>query len=238
MQGLSPSSAEPDSTAADWPRAAPRAYGVWALVAVIAITVVRLVLLAVQSADLYPDEAQYWFWSLHPALGYYSKPPLVAWVIALTTRAFGDSEFGIRLAAPLLHAIAAAFVYGIAARLYNRRTGFWSALAYITLPGVSLSAFLISTDAVLLPCWAAALYAFIRAREPGGERWWIAVGITAGLGLLAKYAMAYWLLSAFGYVLLVREERRHLPRLLGASLIALLLYLPNLWWNWHHDFVS
>jgi len=36
----------------------------------------------------------------------------------------------------------------------------------------------------------------------------------------------------------VREERRHLPRLLGASLIALLLYLPNLWWNWHHDFVS
>ena len=68
---------------------------------------------------------------------------------------------------------------------------------------MSLSAFMISTDAVLLPCWAAALYAFIRAREPGGERWWLAVGIAAGLGLLAKYAMAYWLLSALGFVLLV-----------------------------------
>jgi 4-amino-4-deoxy-L-arabinose transferase-like glycosyltransferase len=235
MQGLSPSSTEPASNTAYWPRGAPRAYGVWALVAVIAITVARLILLAVQSADLYPDEAQYWFWSLHPALGYYSKPPLVAWLIALTTKAFGDSEFAIRLSAPLLHAIAAGLVYAVAARLYDRRTGFWSALAYASLPGVSVSAFVISTDAVLLPCWAMALYAFIRAREPGGGGWWIAVGIAAGLGLLAKYAMVYWLLSALGYVLLVRDERRPL---LGAAGIALLLYLPNFWWNWSHGFVS
>jgi 4-amino-4-deoxy-L-arabinose transferase-like glycosyltransferase len=239
MQGVILSTAEPGhAEAAAPPRVAGRSYGMWAAAAIAVLTVARLIWLAATTANLYPDEAQYWFWSLHPALGYYSKPPLVAWLIALTTQAFGDSEFAIRLAAPLLHAIAATFVYGIAARLYDRRIGFWSALAYITLPGVSLSAFLISTDAVLLPCWAAALYAFIRAREPGGERWWMAVGIAAGLGLLAKYAMAYWLLSAFGYVLLVREERRHLPRLLAASLIALLLYLPNLWWNWHHDFVS
>jgi 4-amino-4-deoxy-L-arabinose transferase-like glycosyltransferase len=241
MQGGILSAAEPaqaNAAAAAPQHRLARSHGLWAAAAIAALTVARLIWLAATTAELYPDEAQYWFWSLHPALGYYSKPPLVAWIIALTTRVLGDSGFGIRLAAPLLHAIAAAFVYGIAARLYNRRTGFWSALAYITLPGVSLSAFLISTDAVLLPCWAAALYAFIRAREPGGERWWLAVGMAAGLGLLAKYAMAYWLLSAFGYVLLVRDERRHFPRLLGGSLIALLLYLPNVWWNWQHDFVS
>ncbi len=215
-----------------------RAYGTWTLATVATITAVRLIWLAVQSAGLYPDEAQYWFWAQHPAFGYYSKPPLVAWVIALTTGAFGDSEFAIRLAAPLLHAGAAGLVYAIAARLYDRRTGFWAALAYVTLPGVSLSAFIISTDAVLLPCWAAALYAFIRAREPGGERWWLAAGIAAGLGLLAKYAMAYWLLSALGFVLLVPGERRHLRPLLAATAIAGLIYLPNLWWNWSHGFVS
>src|SRR5207253_4139950 len=118
------------------------------------------------------------------------------------------------------------------------RTGFWSALAYMTLPGVSLSAFLISTDAVLLPCWAAALYAFIRAREPDGGRWWIAVGIAAGMGLLAKYAMAYWLLSALGFVLVFPAERRHLRPLLAAAGIALLIYSPNFWWNWSNGFVS
>ena len=214
------------------------AYGTWTLAAVAAITAARLLWLGVQSAGLYPDEAQYWFWAQHPAFGYYSKPPLVAWLIALTTASFGDSEFAVRLSAPLLHAITALIVYGIAARLYDRRTGFWSALAYVTLPGVSLSAFIISTDAVLLPCWAAALYAFIRAREPDGGRWWTVVGIAAGFGLLAKYAMAYWLLSALGFVLLFPGERRHLKPLLAAAGIAVLIYLPNLWWNWSHGFVS
>jgi 4-amino-4-deoxy-L-arabinose transferase-like glycosyltransferase len=215
-----------------------RVWGRRVVAAVAALTVLRLVWLAVQPAGLYPDEAQYWFWARTPAFGYYSKPPLIAWLIALTTGVFGDGEFAVRLSAPLLHAAAAGFVYAIGARLYDRRTGFWAALGYASLPGVSLSAFIISTDAALLPCWAAALYAFIRAREPGGERWWLAAGIAAGLGLLAKYAMAYWLLSALGFILLVPQERRHLKPLLGAAGLALLLYSPNLWWNWSHGFVS
>src|SRR5215212_3464609 len=238
MPSLSATRSAMPAPTVGWAVRERRAYFGWAAGSVAAITVVRLLWLAVQSADLYPDEAQYWFWAQHPALGYYSKPPLVAWVIAVTTGLFGDSEFAIRLAAPLLHAAAALLVYGTAARLYDRRVGFWAAIGYASLPGVSLSAFIISTDAVLLPCWAMALYGFIRAREPGGQRWWLAVGIAAGLGLLAKYAMMYWLLSAFGYVLLVRDERRHFRPLLAAAALAFLIYLPNLWWNWSHSFVS
>ncbi|HTQ32735.1 MAG TPA: glycosyltransferase family 39 protein [Stellaceae bacterium] len=213
-------------------------YGVLAAGAIIAITVARLLWLRFQTAGLYPDEAQYWFWSRHLALGYYSKPPLIAWLIALTTAIFGNSEFAVRLAAPLLHAAASGFVFAIGARLFDRRTGFWTGLAYATLPGVSFSAFLISTDAVLLPCWAAALYAFIRAREKNEIGWWIVTGCAVGLGLLAKYAMVYWLLSAFGFVLLRPGERRHLRGLSIALAIAMLFYLPNLWWNWSHHFAT
>jgi 4-amino-4-deoxy-L-arabinose transferase-like glycosyltransferase len=208
------------------------------LAGVLAITALRLLWLVFQPADLYPDEAQYWFWAQHPALGYYSKPPLVAWLIALTTSLFGDSEFAIRLSAPLLHAGTAILVYAIGTRLYDSRVGLWSSLAYASLPGASISAFIISTDAPLLLCWAAALYAFIRAREDGGQGWWLAVGVTCGLGLLAKYAMSYWIFSALGYVLLTRTERRHLPWLLAAIGLALVLYSPNFWWNWHNGFVS
>src|SRR5260370_6183533 len=207
-------------------------------VGVVAITGWRLLWLALQPAALFPDEAQYWVWSQQLALGYYSKPPLVAWLIALTTGLLGDSEFGVRLSAPLLHAGAAIFVYAIGAWLFDRRAGFWSALAYASLPGVSVSAFVISTDAALLLFWAAALYAFIRARENGGWVWWLAVGLAAGLGLLAKYAMFYWILSALGFVLLFSAERRHLRRLLAALGRALLIYSPNFWWNWSNGFVS
>jgi 4-amino-4-deoxy-L-arabinose transferase-like glycosyltransferase len=209
-----------------------------ALAAGLVLTAARMLWLAAQPADLYPDEAQYWFWAQHPAFGYYSKPPLIAWVIAATTRVAGDGEFGVRLGAPLLHGIAAAFVFAMARRLYDARTGFWSSLAYLTLPGVSASGFLISTDAALLPCWAAALYAFVRARDGGSFGWWLLVGVAAGVGLLAKYAMAYWFLSAFGWTLAVRTERRHLLPLCGAALVALLILAPNLAWNWQNGFVS
>ncbi|HEX7967586.1 MAG TPA: glycosyltransferase family 39 protein [Stellaceae bacterium] len=210
----------------------------WALWAVFAVTVARFVWLSLGRADLYPDEAQYWLWSLHPALGYYSKPPLVAWLIAATTALFGDDEFAIRLAAPLLHFGTALVVYALARRLYDARTALWSAIAYATLPGVSASAVIISTDAPLLFCWAVALYAFVRARDAGGGRWWIAVGVAAGFGLLAKYAMAYWLLSALLFLLLFRDERRHLPRFLAAAALSLAIYAPNFAWNAANGFVS
>ena len=215
-----------------------QSYAAAMLAFVAAITGLRVVWLWVQSANLYPDEAQYWFWAKHLAFGYYSKPPLVAYLIAFSSGLFGDSEFAVRLAAPLLHAGTAIFIYAIGARLYDSRIGMWSALAYVSLPGASVSAFIISTDAPLLLCWAAALYAFIRARSDDGWCWWVGVGTVAGIGLLAKYAMAYWMLSALGFVLLIGSERRHLPRLLLAVAVALALYSPNLWWNWSNGFVS
>jgi len=243
--GVSGGTAAMNDTAAEISQAADpgrarrvAAYGIWTLAALAAITAARVLWLAVQSAGLYPDEAQYWFWSRHLAFGYYSKPPLVAWLIALTTATFGNGEFGVRLSAPLLHTLAAGFVYLIGKRLYDHRVGFWAALAYASMPAVSLSAFLISTDAVLMPCWAAALYGFIRAREGDGRGWWAATGIAIGLGFLAKYAMAYWLISAVGFVLLLRDERRHLAGLLAAIAIAAVICLPNIWWNWQHGFVS
>src|SRR6266478_6115551 len=213
-------------------------YAAGMLVGVAAITGLRLLWLALQPADLFPDEAQYWVWSQQLALGYYSKPPLVAWLIALTTGLFGDSEFAVRLSAPLLHAGTAVFVYAIGARLYDHRVGLWSALAYASLPGASVSAFIISTDAPLVLFWAAALYGFLRAREGGGASWWAAVGLACGLGLLAKYAMAYWLFSALGYVLFFRAERRYLCPLLAAAALGLLVYSPNFWWNLQNGFVS
>ncbi len=206
---------------------------------IFALTLVRLLWIASGATDLYPDEAQYWLWSLKPDWGYYSKPPLVAWLIALTAwLADGDNEVAIRLAAPLLHFGTALMVYALAQRLYDARVAFWSSLAYATLPGVWASSVIISTDAPLLFCWSIALYAFIRAREAGGTRWWWAVGAAAGAGLLAKYAMAYWLISALLFLLAWRDERRHLPRFAGAAILALLIYSPNYFWNHANHFVS
>jgi 4-amino-4-deoxy-L-arabinose transferase-like glycosyltransferase len=233
----------PDSKRIRRAPAAPIAWtgGDWfrlALLVTAGLTMARVLWLAAGKTDLYVDEAQYWYWSLEPALGYFSKPPLIAWVIAATTALFGDGEFGVRIAAPLFHLATALILFAIGKRLYDARVGCWSAIAYASLPAVSFSAVIVSTDVPLLTCWAAALYAFIRAREETGWHWWIVVGVACGVGLLAKYAMAYWILSAFLYTALMRDERRHLPRLAGAALLGLLVYSPNFAWNLAHGWVS
>src|SRR5690606_18659847 len=85
------------------------------------LLVARVVALAFNATDLFFDEAQYWSWSLEPAFGYYSKPPLIAWVLRVATKACGHSEFCIRLPSPIIHSATALVIYGVAARLYDRR---------------------------------------------------------------------------------------------------------------------
>ncbi len=203
------------------------------------ITLLRLAWLAGRPIDLYPDEAQYWVWAQHPAWGYFSKPPMVAWLIAASIQCFGDSDLAVKLPATLTYFFTSLVVYKFAERLYDSQTAGWSAIAFITLPSVSLSSVVISTDVPLLFFWASATYALVRAREPGSaSAWWFAVGVSAGLGLLSKYAMGFWLGSAFGFLLLMPGERRHLRGYAVAVLIAVITYAPNFFWNAANGFAS
>jgi 4-amino-4-deoxy-L-arabinose transferase-like glycosyltransferase len=205
---------------------------------VAAITLVRVIVLLLSPLQLYPDEAQYWWWARTPDWGYFSKPPMIAWVIWLTTAIFGQAEWAIRLASPLLHGATALVIYGIGRRSFDSRAGFWSAIAYATLPGTSYSSGLISTDVPLLFFWAVALYAFLRAMEEPGWRWALVCGAALGLGFETKYAMAYFFLGA-GIAAVVSAPARRLvlsARGLAILVLALLLLLPNVLWNAAHGF--
>src|SRR5256885_3973686 len=208
-----------------------------AVLMVSAITLIRIVVLFVTPLQLYPDEAQYWWWAQSPGWGYSSKPPLIAWLIWLTTR-LSDGEWAIRVASPLLHGAIALLLFGIGRLAYDARAGFWSALAYLTLPGISYSSGLISTDVPLLFCWAVALYAFLRARDEPRWRSPALCGLAFGLGLLAKYAMLYFAVGALIAAACDGRARQLVFSLRGLVVLAfgLLMLLPNLMWNAAHGF--
>jgi 4-amino-4-deoxy-L-arabinose transferase-like glycosyltransferase len=209
-----------------------------ALLAVCAITLARVFVLALSPLELYPDEAQYWWWAQSPAFGYFSKPPMIAWIIWATTALLGNAEWAIRIAAPLLHGAAALMVFAIARRVFDSRIALWSALAYLTTPGASYSSGLISTDVPLLLCWAVALYAFLRALDEPGWRWPVLCGVAVGLGLLSKYAMLYFLLGAAFAAIISTKARALVLSFRGAAilLIAVGLIAPNIMWNAAHGF--
>src|SRR5262245_42918067 len=120
-----------------------------------ALVLARLVVVIATPLEIGPDEAQYWRWSRTLDFGYYSKPQLIAWALALSSAVFGDGEWGIRFLAPILHGVAAFFLFLLGRQAFDARIGAWSAAIYLLMPGVWLSSTIMSTDAVLLPAWAA-----------------------------------------------------------------------------------
>lgn len=209
-----------------------------ALAGVAGLTLWRVAMLALSRADLYVDEAQYWFWSESLAFGYFSKPPLIAWLIRLSTELAGSAEaFWVRLPAPLLHAAAALAVGAVGAAFYDRRVGALSALAYATMPAVALGSAVISTDTPLLLATALALLAWRRlvARPSDGAA--AAFGLAVGVGFLAKYAALYIPLCA---ALAALDPRFRMPWRAAAVAagVCALLVAPNLIWNVVNGFVT
>ncbi|MGA9604515.1 MAG: glycosyltransferase family 39 protein, partial [Methyloceanibacter sp.] len=126
-----------------------------------ALLALRLAAIYAAKTDLVSDEAQYWTWSRELAFGYFSKPPMIAWLIRGATAICGDGEVCIRSASPVLYTLASVVMFLTGRALFGERVGFWSAIVFATLPGVSYSSILITTDVPLILFWIIALYFWV-----------------------------------------------------------------------------
>ncbi|MCM2294295.1 glycosyltransferase family 39 protein [Allorhizobium sp. BGMRC 0089] len=207
-----------------------------AIALILALTLYRIVLLTYGGTDLFVDEAQYWLWSQHLDFGYYSKPPMIAWVIHLTTL-IGASEsiFWVRVASPLFHMATALILIPAANRLTNsEKYGPWVGLSFATLPGVALSSVFMSTDTILFPFLALALLCYAHLIERKSAGFALLMGIAIGLGTLSKYAMLYFAGITILSAIFLPKTRIALRDTVLAAFSAILVILPNIWWNATH----
>ncbi len=205
-----------------------------------AVTLYRFCVLLNTNVDLYIDEAYYWGWSKHFEFGYYSKPPMIAWVIGLFTHFCGDSELCVKLPSLVFYPITTTIIYITAKELFDEKIAFWSAIVFLTLPAVSMSSLIISTDVVLLFFWSLTLYFFVKSLQTDQDKYWIGAGFSAGFGLLSKYNMIIFIVSVFIFLYFSKDYKKFLKniKLYLSMILAILVYLPNLIWNYHHDFIS
>ncbi|MCB1492517.1 MAG: glycosyltransferase family 39 protein [Rhodobiaceae bacterium] len=203
------------------------------VILLLVLTALRYWGLMVSQVELMFDEAQYWSWSLDPAWGYFSKPPLIAWLIGGENLVCGTSEFCARSFIPAIHFGTALVIYALARRAVSPVVGFWSALVFATLPGIAFSSKLVTTDVPLLFFWAVALYCLWTLRHRRAVGFAILLGVVVGLGLLAKYAMIYVVLCLVIWLVIDAEARRAIWKggLFIALVIAVLILTPNILWN-------
>ncbi len=222
-----------------------RPAGDWRAVVLLtaALTLARLTTIFRTPLELYPDEAQYWLWSRTLDLGYYSKPPMVAWAVWASTAIGGDAEPWVRVAAPLFQAIATLAVFGVGRRLYGSAAGLAAAALYALMPGVQLSALVAATDAPLMAFLGLALLAYATVQSAQGRRRLLAAagcGAALGLAFLSKYAAIYAVIGAGLHLALSPDARRAWsPAAIAATLGALAAVIaPNLIWNATHGFAT
>jgi 4-amino-4-deoxy-L-arabinose transferase-like glycosyltransferase len=200
----------------------------------LAAAVVRVLLFA--GVELYEDEAYYWLWSRHLAFGYFDHAPMVAWLIRASSGLL-PGELGVRIAFVTASALAVVVTALIARELSDAEDAPWvAALLAAAAPMLILTGGLAQPDAPATAAYAVLCWTLCRARGPG----WLLVGAAWGLALLSKYP-AYFL--APGLVVLLAWDREFRAALrtkwpwLGGA-VTLLIFLPNLWWNAQHDFIT
>jgi 4-amino-4-deoxy-L-arabinose transferase-like glycosyltransferase len=184
------------------------------------------------------DELQFMDDARHLAWGYVAYPPMTAFFASLSLDLFGTSIAGFRFFASLAQAVAIVLT-GLMAREMG------GGVRAQVLAGAALVPYALGAGAFMVYnsfdniCWVLAAWFVVKLLRSEDARWWVAVGAAVGLGMMAKYAMAFFA-AAIVAGFLVTDARRYLASrwLWAGGAIALLIWAPNLVWEVRHQFVS
>lgn len=209
-------------------------YATWTIVAF--VTALRAV--AAAKVPLTGDEAYYWEWAKHLALGYADHPPMVAYLILPFDWVTANPlwvRFGFLLCGVVATLAAAATAKRITG---DERAGMVTALAMTLTPMLSVGFVIATPDGPLMAAWALCLYLTVRASQTHERRDYILLGVALAFALLSK--MFAWALVAGIVAWALSPARRALWREgLGLSFgIAALLYAPFVGWNVTHHWVT
>jgi undecaprenyl-diphosphatase len=191
--------------------------------------------------DLSGDEAHYWDWSRRLDICYYSKGPMVAWMIRGSCALLGDTMPAVRMPALLLAVGSSLLTYWLALRLFRSdRIALGAVLLNHLVPMFVAGSVLMTIDPPFYFFWSAATCLAVKAIFDGSKWAWIAMGIAVGLGFWAKFTALFWLVGLLMFLMLDRDSRRWLrsPWPWIATIISLLFTIPVLVWNARHGWVS
>jgi len=203
-----------------------------------AVFVFRMLFLFSNGLDLLGDESYYWDWSRVPDWCYYSKPPMVAWLIGLATFIGGDATAVVRIPAVVLGTVSLACFYATAKRFYSPRAGALAVLFLLATPFNVLSNFVMTIDPPLGCFWIMTLYYWHKAMFGQQQSAWFWAGWATAAAVLSKQAALLLPLSLLVFFLLDKQRRRYFKREVWIYLTPVIVSLaPILLWNQQHDWV-
>ncbi|MEI2739244.1 MAG: glycosyltransferase family 39 protein [Chitinophagaceae bacterium] len=194
-------------------------YGMWLL----------LGLMQAGLTELQDDEAYYWVFSKYLSLGYFDHPPMTA-LLVKTGCAIFPNELGVRLF-PLLLSVLSLFIIE---KLTVKKNPFLFYSIALSLAILQVSGFNAVPDTPLVFFTALFFLFYKKFTEKQSWRNIFLLSLSVALLFYTKYhAVLIVLFTLFSNLRLLTTYKTYI-----AGLIALLLFLPHLAWQWEHNWVS
>ena len=182
------------------------------------------------------DEFNYLSSGDHLAWGYVDQPPLLPFMVRVSREVLGDSLRAIRFLPALAISLTIILTALIAREFEGKRFALiLTAITLVIAPMYLSDASLVTTNCLEPLLWMGCAYFAVFAVKRD-VRYWLWFGVVAGLGLQEKYSIAIFGFSTVAGLLLTSERRILFNRwLVFGGLIAFLIFLPNLIWNFQND---
>jgi 4-amino-4-deoxy-L-arabinose transferase-like glycosyltransferase len=186
------------------------------------------------------DELDFIMNARHLDWGYVSYPPITPFFARIGLELFGESVRGLRVLPAIAQGIAMVLGGLMARDMGGRRnaqlmTAFAVFIAPVSLMGGTVIMYF-SFDYLW---WVLVAFFLVRLLATDDPRYWLGIGAGIGLGMMTKYTMAFWVIGLIAGILLTpaRKYLRSKWLYLGAAL-AILICLPNLIWQYQHNFIA
>jgi hypothetical protein len=182
------------------------------------------------------DALYYLACSEHLDWGYVDHPPLIVLIAWVTRHTLGTSLPAL-IFWPAMAGVGRILLVAALARALGAQSFGTTFAAFVT----SFAPVWVAIDHqfamnALEPLfWIGCALVLVRIVQTENPKLWMAFGMLAGLGLENKYSMAVFAFALLAGILLTPERKILItPWLFAGGAIALLIFLPNLWWNINH----
>lgn len=183
------------------------------------------------------DELYFIICGFHPQWGYVDQPPVVP-LLAAGTQLFGHSLVLLR-AVPALFAAAGAYVTCMLVAEFGGGIFAQSiaAIVFFFSPVLMSFGMKVGPDEVGLWLWPLIALFVVRLAHGADPRLWLLIGLCAGVCLVSKYSVLFFLVALVIGLLLTPQRRIFASWwCVAAAAIAFLIALPNFLWQMHYGF--
>lgn len=197
------------------------------------------------SLELSNTEVYYWTFARHLQWNYFDHPPVVAWLIRLTTlNLLLQNEYFVRLGAIIASAICTWLIFKAGIKIRDERTGWFAALLYTAsiYSSIASGAFILP-DSPQMVFWLAGFLTLLGiSHQPAGNsklilRWGL-FGVITGLCIMCKVHGIFLWLGMILYALLFNRSWLKYPGIYLSTALTLLIASPIVFWNLENHFAS